>query len=345
MFLSRVFCAIVFVMGAASVMGAAPTFAQSPAPDTLPAPLDTHSYLSVQVENDMVAGTDRHYTNGLRASWLSGEEQAPDWLLQAADAIPVFPTEGRKRWGMSLGHSLFTPGDTQKAGPSPGDRPYSGWLYGGVGMVSDTGNQLDNIELLFGMVGPSAHGETVQNQWHRFIGVKTAKGWDQYQLHDEPGFVLTYERKWRSWGYYEAPYGFGTDITPHVGASLGNIMTHAAAGATIRFGQDLPQDYGPPRIRPSLPGTTFFVPQSSWGWYAFAGIEGRAVARNIFLDGNTFEDSPSVEKRPLVGDLQAGLAVTIADWRIAYTQVWRTREFDGQSTPDRFGSLSATVRF
>lgn len=27
--------------------------------------------------------------------------------------------------------------------------------------------------------------------------------------------------------------------------------------------------------------------------------EGRAVARNIFLDGNTFQDSRSVDKEPL----------------------------------------------
>lgn len=65
----------------------------------------------------------------------------------------------------------------------------------------------------------------------------------------------------------------------------------------LRLGQRLPLDYGPPRIQPSLPGSGFFVPpQDRFGWYLFAGVEGRAVARNIFLDGNTFRDSRSVDK-------------------------------------------------
>ena len=69
------------------------------------------------------------------------------------------------------------------------------------------------------------------------------------------------------------------------------------------------------------------------------------VARNIFLDGNTFSDSHSVDKKLLVGSATAGLAVAWKGARIALTHVWRTKEFDGQDQPDRFGSLSVSVRF
>src|SRR3546814_17784538 len=100
----------------------------------------------------------------------------------------------------------------------------------------------------------------------------------------------------------------GVDVTPHLGAALGNVYTYGAGGLTLRFGEDLPDDYGPPRIRPALPGSDYFRPTDDFGWYFFAGAEGRIVARNIFLDGNTFKDSHSVDKRPLVADLQAGLA-------------------------------------
>lgn len=326
---------------ASPLLGAVSNLTPGPPP---PVTDGAFEYFSLQVENDVFTGTDRHYTNGIRASWLSAEAQTPDWLLNGAAHLPFFPLGGVKRWGIAAGHSLFTPANTQKVTADPNDRPYSGWLYGSVGLVSDTGSQLDNLELTLGVVGPSAHGETVQNDWHRLIGVETAKGWDSNRLHDEPGFIVTYERKWRALQSYTLG-GLGADVTPHVGASLGNVMTYAAAGATVRIGFDLPQDYGPPRIRPSLPGTTFFVPSSQVGWYLFGGIEGRAVARNIFLDGNTFRDSPSVDKLPFVGDAQAGLAVTVGDWRLAYTQVWRSREFRKQGEPDTFGSLSATVRF
>jgi hypothetical protein len=71
------------------------------------------------------------------------------------------------------------------------------------------------------------------------------------------------------------------------------------------------------------------------------------VARNIFLDGNTFEDSPHVTKNPLVGDLQLGVAMTISGARLAYTHVFRTKEFEGQKGGDlsQYGALSLSLRF
>ena len=158
--------------------------------------------------------------------------------------------------------------------------------------------------------------------------------------------ILSYERTWRSL-YVAAPLGIGFDLSPYVGATVGNVLTQASAGATMRLGFDLPVDYGPPRIRPSIPGSDFFIPTSGFGWYFFASVEGRAVARNIFLDGNTFEDSPHVTKNPLVGDLQLGVAMTISGARLAYTHVFRTKEFEGQKGGDlsQYGALSLSLRF
>jgi lipid A 3-O-deacylase len=66
--------------------------------------------------------------------------------------------------------------------------------------------------------------------------------------------VLMYERKWRS--LYGLPIpGFTPDLTPSVGTVIGNIYTYGAVGATAHIGFDLRRDYGPPRIRPSLPGS------------------------------------------------------------------------------------------
>ena len=79
------------------------------------------------------------------------------------------------------------------------------------------------------------------------------------------------------------------ELSPHLGFSLGNVATCANAGITLRIGNDLAGDYGVPRIRPSLPGSSFFEPVDGSGWYVFAGIDARAVAYNIFLEG----DSPT----------------------------------------------------
>lgn len=344
--MSRSFCrpwavSLLGLLAAGPALAGEQSAAAPPVADYRP----EYGYFSVQEENDKFTGSDRHYTQGIRFSWLSPEGAIPEFGHDVAQAIPLFPAASIKRWGVSVGHSIFTPSNTQTPLPQPDDRPYAGWLYGSVGFVSDTGSRLDSVELTLGMVGEAAQGEFVQNNFHELIGVDTAKGWDN-QLDDEFGVMLTYERKWKAWQAYDLGW-VQADLTPSVGVALGNVMTYAAAGAMLRLGMDLPNDYGPPRIRPSLPGTTFFVPQDTGlGWYVFAGVEGRAVAHNVFLDGNTFrDDGPSVSRRTFVGDLQAGIAVTIDDIRIAYTHVFRTREFDEQDRGDQFGSLSVTVRF
>ncbi len=317
-----------------------PAFAED---DVLRVEEDYKSVKTIAIENDIFAGTDSNYTNGVRFAYLSAESNIPRWMDKAADAFPLFSHEGHKRWHFELGQSMFTPADITIQDLQPNDRPYAGWLYGSVGMLSDTGYRLDNLQLTLGMVGPASGAGRTQKFVHSVIDTTYPLGWDN-QLHNEPGIVLSYERKWR--GLFEfSPKGWGADITPSVGGSVGNIYTHASVGTVVRFGYDLPSDYGPPLIRPSLPGSDFFVPDKNIGWYLFAGLEGRAVGRNIFLDGNTFEDSHSVDKRNLVGGAQVGLALTIHDTRVAYTHNFRTKEFHGQPDRNDFGALTVSWRY
>jgi len=163
-------------------------------------------------------------------------------------------------------------------------------------------------------------------------------------LNNEPGLVLSYEQI-RRYELNDLFLGLNFDMLPNAGGSLGTVFTYVEAGLPIRLGSDLSHDFGPPRIRPGLPGGSYFRPKKGFLWYVFAGFQGRAVLRNIFLDGNTFKDSHSVEKKPFVGDLQAGLMVQWDSFRISYTQVLRSKEFEGQDVSDVLGSLSLSYHF
>lgn len=297
-------------------------------------------------ENDFYSrgNTDKHYSNGLRFGYMSADGGAPQRFYDISPEVPLFSANAARRLGFSIGHNLYTPEDKTRANPDLRDRPYAAFLYAGFAMQSELPNRLDTIELDIGVVGPAAMGEAVQNNWHGAIGVNEAKGWD-YQLKNEPGIALIYERKWR----YAQPIpiwdGLGIDFIPHVTASLGNVFTYGGFGGIVRLGDDLGVDFGPPRIRPALPGSGSFRPVDSFAWYLFAGAEARAVARDITLDGNTFTNSRSVDKNILVGDFQLGLAVVFESIRVSYTQVLRTKEFQDQRRPDFFGSLSISARF
>jgi hypothetical protein len=105
------------------------------------------------------------------------------------------------------------------------------------------------------------------------------------------------------------------------------------------------EDFGPPRIRPSVPGSDFFARDPAFNWYLFAGGEGRAVARNIFLDGNTFRDSHSIDKNEFIAEFQSGLAASYGRTRLVFTTVLRSPEVEGDDKWNLFGSLTLGIRF
>ncbi len=300
--------------------------------------------ISFTLENDLFANLDRHYTSGVRLSYMPSRTAIPGWARWIAEGFPLFPESRELRVSYVIGQSLFTPREITLDPPDPNDRPYAGWLYGSVLVTAWNERQMDRLSLSLGIVGPAALGEETQSFVHRITGSDQPEGWD-FQLENEPGIILSYDRQWR--GLLEGEVlGLDYDARPHAGVALGNVFTYGAVGGMVRLGQRLPVDAGPPRIEPALPGTAFFLPsEGTIDWYLFGGVEGRAVARNIFLDGNTFTDSPSVGRNVLVGDAQAGVAVTIGTVRLAYTHVFRTKEFEGQQDPDSFGSFSISVRF
>jgi lipid A 3-O-deacylase len=82
-----------------------------------------------------------------------------------------------------------------------------------------------------------------------------------------------------------------------------------------------------------------------FSWYLFAGSQGRAIGRNMFLDGNTFRDSHSVDSKLFVADFQAGVAIAYGAARLSVAQIWRTKEFDGQDGHDEFGAVNLSWHF
>ena len=263
------------------------------------------SRFTVLEENDsLYFNSDKHYTQGLRLSDLIGGSPTPgSWWDRGFDLLnfgPFFDPGGTRKTAILAGQSIFTPKNLSLKPPDPHDRPYAGWLYGGVSMLQESDKRmLENFEIDFGMVGPGALGELAQNTFHQFIGADQAKGWSD-QIQHEFGGMVSYERMWRLPLFGDN--GFGADIVPEIGATAGNVFTYGDIGGLLRIGRGLQADYGPVRVRPALSGTDYFDESgldNGSGWYFFAGTQGRAVGRNIFLDGNTDRTGRGVpEKEP-----------------------------------------------
>lgn len=287
-------------------------------------------------ENDSLARTDRFYTNGIGIALTQTGKNGLDPLT---DRLPW--AKGRRTVGYAFYQLMFTPADTTRTIPDPNDRPYAGILAFDLSMHVEKKDVYHGLKVMIGVIGPSSGAGSAQREVHRLLDRRQPEGWE-YQLKDEPllNFFYEYRRKFLLAGktrYWEL------EGLPVVGGSLGNFRIQGTLGLILRMGYRIPKDFGPGILRGmgSLP-----PPEGSdWGFSIYGGPFINAVLRDITLDGNTFTDSPRVEKEFLVPAVGSGIVISHRRFRFAFSYVFLGKEFKGQKDYARFGAFSLYLYF
>lgn len=231
-----------------------------------------------------------------------------------------------------LWQGIYTPGATRRTDVIEDDRPYAGWLAIGASKQYDFRGFNHVTEASFGVVGPSSLAEQAQSEVHRMIGDYVPRGWDN-QLKDEPAVNLRQEIRKAFW-----LFGDNCVLVPQAETAVGTVTDYAGVGADLMVGFH-PDPYPSPHHYISS------REKNRWAAYVFSGVRGRYVAWNMLLDGNIWRDSHSVETEPLVGEFYVGLCLSSKRVSLVLTDIVRTREFETQKKPARFGSLAVTFNF
>lgn len=326
--------------------------------------------LNVYFENDLFADSDQEYTNGMKISLISPDLERFDqdfirdpvlrgwfnWLHPKLERFHPKPYKQAQRdnlndslkYGgpglssrrvvLSLGQNIYTPSDQEAEEVVEDQRPYAGWLYLGVAYHARYQDQLKTVGINMGMVGPASLAEHTQNLIHDMRDIDTFNGWDN-QLDNEPGVQLIYEKKDKLINQ-TGPH-FGYDLISHYGGSFGNVAIYANAGAEARMGWNIPDDFGTSALRPGGDNSSpDGVDRKGFGLHAFISVDGRLVGRDIFLDGNTFSNSHSVDKEYWVADAATGISLVHGRFKMSFAHVIRTREYRAQEERHEFGSLT-----
>ena len=317
------------------------------------------------LDNDLFTNTDRNYTNGIRVSLVSPnvdnfltDDCLPEWVLGVNQYLPFLDADASGEDGIqrnvviTFGQQIYTPTDLNRTTVDPNDRPYAGWLYTGLAYQSRNEEVLRTTQLNLGIVGPAALGQEAQDFIHDLRGFDKFQGWDN-QLENELGLQLVHEMKYR---FAPEPLTgvLAYDTIFHMGGSLGNVATYANAGAEFRLGWRLPDDFGSSALRPggdnSAPGPkdaryASSSRNNSLGAHLFIAADGRYVLHDIFLDGNTFSDSHSVNKEHWVGEVTVGWAVLYRGVKFSFSRVHRSRVFKGQPEGHNYGAIALSYSF
>jgi hypothetical protein len=164
---------------------------------------------------------------------------------------------------------------------------------------------MHGYSLRVGCVGPCSGAEQAQRRIHEWIGSPIPQGWD-HQLANEPIFNIDYQfhRRIARRSHH--------DLALQAGGGLGNYYTGGNFGLIARAGFALPDTYSAASLRTG--GASRFAgidtpPGRRWRAFAFVGAQVYGVARFLPTDGNTFRDSPSVDRGDVIGALATGVAV------------------------------------
>ena len=296
-------------------------------------------------ENDQFTFDDDGYTNGVAYVWGYGgfdsfDKRTPAWMEWLVEDAYVATMPDKER-AISYGivQQIITPSRTADKKPDPNDRPYAGLLWWQANWYASDETLADKITLELGLVGPGALAEYSQKGIHSITGASDPQGWDE-QLDNEPIFRVAAKRNWR---LGERSFdSFKADMVSHLAAGAGNRRSDVGAGISFRIGRGLKRNLGNASVEPVLDINPLAGGASAM--YAFVGFGGRYVFNDISLDGNTFENSASVDLEHWQGQASLGTVLDVGKWSWRFSLYMGSDEWDTQRDNSKYGSLSLSYR-
>ena len=330
-------------------------------------PADELRPISFIFENDRFVQSDDNYTNGVqltRSKSTAGRGRLGK-LMRSARCSTDDCSSGRMWVRDSVGQLMYTPHDISDPQPQPQQRPWAGMLY--LYRTYTLRVNQDEELTVGGMVwitGPAAKAEQAQKFVHKHITSSSEpKGWD-HQLGGSLGLMATVEQRRTMWSM-DRGKGWRLKSAGYWRVGVGNIMTYGALGATLVYSQhhDGVPSVGGIQDKRFVPlDTSRAAPVSysclgaSWLACSFdANAEVKVMAYNVFLDGRWGESDPSVDSKPVIVDLSAGVKLSFPKAVVAgrgtpfvrFQMTRRTREYTS-AAPSRsqsWGALSFGTEF
>ncbi len=292
---------------------------------------------SISLDNDLFIGRDDGYTNGIYIAQhkIGAGANTPSlgFLLRpfsrAIESDSDFAVNT-----YTLGQTMVTPEDITQEVPDSNDIPYSGLLFFSNTYIWGQENVADNFSFTIGVIGPASLAEQSQKLVHKIVDSDQPKGWD-YQLKNELVFQFDRGRIWRKWLGENSQH---TDLVFLADLGIGTVETSVSSSAFLRFGESLRRTYITPSFHSNRTTNPIAV---DGGWFAYLGLRAKYLARQIFIDGNTFRnDSPSTDLDHLQFSMSLGATYSWKDFSLSFALESSHIFEDNPEAVSRYGSLT-----
>ena len=297
------------------------------------------SFFSILSDNDAYVNQyiDRYYTTGTTFSFTSKEyDLSQKWLRFLSYK---YDDAKLSRYDIAIHQDIYTP-VSRLAQVDSKDHPYAGFLSLDFMLSNRRKNSLENLKLQLGVVGPLAMAQSVQKLVHVVTNNPIFYGWDQ-QIKNE--FIVNFHYEYiYKYDLLDTPY-FGMDILPALKVALGNANTFLGAGGRIRMGYNLHSDFGVDKINTSFMGSKPF--NDDFSLYVFGGVLGSYVARDMFIQGNSFGNPTELDLMHFLYDVELGIALLYKGFRFSYVVTHQSKQFIEQPKGHNIGSIMLNFAF
>jgi hypothetical protein len=137
-------------------------------------------------DNDLLTGTDRGYTNGVRLSYLTDTADENDgkparFARVLRDELHFLPgigtADSKQAVSLSLRQLMVAPEDITVEDPQFDDIPYAGHLSLSGTLWSWNADTITGFGSHIGVIGPESGAESVQKWVHKATGSDKSQGW------------------------------------------------------------------------------------------------------------------------------------------------------------------------
>jgi hypothetical protein len=268
-------------------------------------------------DNDLFAGTNRYYTQGIKAEVI--HPRFMDLYLSSRFLLRV-GRRARTYYGLGLSHQAFSPQNIEARDVALGDRPYAGSLVLSHFLISNDKDRLlrmtTSIDL--GVIGPWSGSNLLNN---------SQNGWENQV---RPDVVIGYNAKLEK-GLFESE---GVDAQLFGKASLSTLRPHVGAGGQVRVGLLNPYFYALHSAKRSLYGQrrihdrqVYAIVNGGLDWVAYdATLQGGLINGGLFSNNAPYELTRQEIKR-LMGYFSIGFNAEFRGIQLGYSHNVRARSF------------------
>lgn len=275
-------------------------------------------------------GQDRYYTNGIFLFYRS-----------AIDQNKLSNKTAKITYELSLGQKMYTPLSGYLPEPYLQDRPFAGYLYGsGQLNIFRKSEQVWQIKLALGTIGPNSFSRETQNLLHQTIGLYSTSGWD-YQIQNAAAIDLQLQHS----AMFFRNSKQSIDLSVESRLDVGTTFTGFGMGLLFRTGNLNPfynSSYHHARISRNNPSK-----QNKSEFYFYAKPQLNYVAYDATIQGSLFNNNNPVtfDIHPLVFEQKLGVNYAKNRLTLDYSLIFRSKEVRSEARQHQFGSLSASYRF